>query len=431
VTTCTACTSPQVTTLSGQSSCRFCGLGQYAMTGLSACGNCPLGTYWDSATSGATVCKTCDAGKVAISTGLSSCSVCALGHYALSTSQCSQCPIGKFWNSSTQGTTACLTCAAGSVSGLGASTCSLCGPGRYADQSKSVCQNCVAGTYSALTANSACTKCAAGTYSSTVGAQSASACKGCLGGNYSTQDGSTACLFCGNDTPGSRPANFSQTGEDPKLEYLHMHVYIRMYPHDMTNDTTHVCFWRSVRDSVRTWAGANLEEHASVQARALLHVHAVHQNVRQQPKCIRIRVISRYMHALPGLRRRFLPVCSLHADQQHQLRELPRVRWRSQLHHHKLHGQHAFHVHTMPPALRRIRVRIFAVHEVPGQAVRCMQRGMQRRSLQDSQLQCQGRHAVRSLLDVQGWLLREQELLVKFQPQLFCVPAWILFRHGQ
>jgi len=217
-TGCTACTPPMVTTMSGQSSCRYCGFGQYAMTGMSACASCGLGTYWDSDTSGTTVCTDCPSGKVATSTGRSSCSVCGSGSYAYSASQCTACPIGKFWSSSLEGTASCSNCPAGKVSGEGASTCTACGPGKFADRSKPICQECVAGTYSTLAENSVCTPCPAGTYSSVVSARTASVCAGCFGGNYSSQEGSTSCSFCGNDTPGSRPANFTQIGEKGERE---------------------------------------------------------------------------------------------------------------------------------------------------------------------------------------------------------------------
>ena len=95
------------------------------------------------------------------------------------------CSTGSSGSCSTDGTTQCTACAAGSYSGtLGLTTCTTC----------------PAGTFYATTGASACTACSAGTYSGTTGASQSSTCTACSIGSYTGKTGVSACTPCPANT---------------------------------------------------------------------------------------------------------------------------------------------------------------------------------------------------------------------------------------
>jgi alpha-tubulin suppressor-like RCC1 family protein len=111
---------------------------------------------------------------------------------------CSACSAGTF---STEGSTACLSCPAGSYSSAAQSTtCTNCIAGKFSSvvgaQDPSVCTNCLRGSYASTQGSSACTNCTIGTYSDLLGSNSNSTCVKCPAGTYSPRSGSSTCLTC-------------------------------------------------------------------------------------------------------------------------------------------------------------------------------------------------------------------------------------------
>ena len=173
-------------------------------SGSTGCSNCPAGKY--SQTS-ASACTTCPIGKYAATPGTGSCTSCSAGKASASGAiVCTNCVAGKYSPTgasactacpigkyaATPGTSSCTTCAAGKASVTGAIVCTNCVAGKYSPTGAGACVNCVAGKYS--TAGAAfCTKCPAGYYN-WFGA--ANLCYECFVGKYTTTTGNTDCTDC-------------------------------------------------------------------------------------------------------------------------------------------------------------------------------------------------------------------------------------------
>lgn len=202
-------------TAQGASYCTTCGLGRRMISSTAvnvSCVNCTAGTYWDSLDYSATVCKTCDIGKVARMTGQSSCTTCGQGSYASSASSCSSCFPGTYLDDGSVASTLCNTCAPGKVALVsGQSSCATCGPGMYASSASS-CSSCSPGTYwdNATLETTSCSTCAVGKvalnssqstcFSCGLGRfmLSASSCSTCSYGTYwdNANISATSCQVC-------------------------------------------------------------------------------------------------------------------------------------------------------------------------------------------------------------------------------------------
>ncbi len=144
---------------------------------------CPAGTYLSGNS-----CLTCPAGTYS-GVASTSCTNCPAGTYSgAGAGSCTNCPAGTY---SGARASSCTNCEAGTYSGVRAASCTNCAAGTYSGVKAASCTNCPAGTYSGAKAAS-CTNCPAGTYS---GAKAAS-CTNCAAGTYQPNPRSSSCLNC-------------------------------------------------------------------------------------------------------------------------------------------------------------------------------------------------------------------------------------------
>lgn len=206
---CLDCPTGQVAASTGQSTCTVCGEGRFAVAGASVCRNCADGNYWPSATQGTTACLRCAAGKYVLPalpplykppTG---CTDCKYNEVSMAgSSSCSTCEPGQFIDKTKTDEWKCASCLPGTYALNGSVTCSSCPAGSYALARASACTGCTAGKYSSGGAGAgACIDCPAGTYSAKSRATSAADCLPCVAQNFSGADGSTTCGKCGADYP--------------------------------------------------------------------------------------------------------------------------------------------------------------------------------------------------------------------------------------
>jgi len=111
---------------------------------------------------------------------------------------CNACPSGTF---STQGSSACSNCTAGTyATNSSSSACTTCLPGKFSTaigaSNATVCADCARGTYSQVQGSTRCTNCTLGTYSDLLGSPSNSTCAMCPPGTYTTTAGASTCLTC-------------------------------------------------------------------------------------------------------------------------------------------------------------------------------------------------------------------------------------------
>jgi len=148
--------------------CVACEPGTYkgVVSNVVACEACAANTY-SSSTSACAACPESTEAPPA-STDVSSClPSCEPGYTGPAGSQCAQCGVGKYKNSS--GNSPCMPCPPGHGSWNGASICTMCVPGKYALDAGNDCDACPKGKYSTAFAGvgaESCQKCANGSYSS-------------------------------------------------------------------------------------------------------------------------------------------------------------------------------------------------------------------------------------------------------------------------
>jgi len=198
---CLLCDSEQglVAPKARSSSCLKCGAGTFASEQSHLCEKCQPPTYSQTATNectqcppnqyskdiGATICQTCDAGKV-VQQGQIQCVECPSGKVANSGDLlCTTCASGKFST-----VTTCSECDSGTYSSEGQGECTNCEAGKYSTADKTICQSCPAGRFSKEKAP-LCTICDSGTFCP-VGA---SAWTICPQGTYSGPE-SSRCQSC-------------------------------------------------------------------------------------------------------------------------------------------------------------------------------------------------------------------------------------------
>ncbi len=105
------------------------------------------------------------------------CAICQVGRYSFDGVVCIDCAPG--YHASSQGSTQCAPCPAGSVSNsiVGYQSCTLCGPGFYQPFSGTMrCGACAPGLYSSVTGSVECITCGPGTFSNHSASTSCSAC---------------------------------------------------------------------------------------------------------------------------------------------------------------------------------------------------------------------------------------------------------------
>jgi hypothetical protein len=210
--TCQACASGSVSAEEGSSTCDVCAAGTYANADRTACLACTAGSI---SAAGATSCAVCDSGTFANvdtcepcaagtanpTAGQTACAACADGAVAptAGATHCTVCDAGTFASADN---TACMSCAAGSVSGNGQDACTVCSAGTYATSDASTCEACPEGAVSSTAGSTECTACAAGTAASA----DATTCDPCAAGSVSSA-GAAACVACDAGTE----ANVGQT----------------------------------------------------------------------------------------------------------------------------------------------------------------------------------------------------------------------------
>mmetsp|Transcript_14065 Transcript_14065/g.25735 ORF Transcript_14065/g.25735 Transcript_14065/m.25735 type:complete len:1736 (+) Transcript_14065:159-5366(+) len=208
--------------------CGPCPGGYESGVAATSCTKCGLGKY----STGAEVCKPCEAGKYANDPGQPLCKLCRTKgggsvhwYSAAGASDCTHCPAGQVVNENSDGCesctdgkyvdkdfTECLPCSPGKSSGSSVgmpdhSSCSNCPAGRFSGAG-GLCEACPAGTYSgagqAEIPNFKCIQCSAGEYSlGTTGEEGNSdyspstTCLHCPAGKKSADlTGSSECLYC-------------------------------------------------------------------------------------------------------------------------------------------------------------------------------------------------------------------------------------------
>ncbi|GMH72522.1 hypothetical protein TL16_g05940 [Triparma laevis f. inornata] len=178
--------------------CNGCAPGKFAEEN-GECVKCGAGRF--SASSGASTCDSCAAGKSS-SPGSSACTPCTQGKYSQSGSLCVNCPAGKYGNE--EGLTSedsCTSCELGKASDiLGVTECTSCSQGEYASETgQQQCTSCSAGKASdstVATSPNTCIKCSPGKYSADIGSIS---CNDCDSGKYNKHTNSSSlsdCLRC-------------------------------------------------------------------------------------------------------------------------------------------------------------------------------------------------------------------------------------------
>ncbi|MAU13971.1 MAG: hypothetical protein CMH46_00340 [Muricauda sp.] len=194
---------------SSDANCKYCGDGKYvATTPATGCTTCTAGKF-ASGQLARVECTACEAGKTS-SLGASSCTECDEGYFSSDATGnlCQPCPQGKYQENAQS--SSCIQCELGrkEVVGTGATSendaCPVCGAGKYQDQNGiTTCKNCPGGRYLSddqvaelHDEEDDCTRCAAGKKSSASGATSSSTCTACAAGSISAA-GATACSDCG------------------------------------------------------------------------------------------------------------------------------------------------------------------------------------------------------------------------------------------
>jgi hypothetical protein len=194
-------------------SCEECASGTYstydASSGAHVCTPCPLNKYSSSA--GQLQCESCEDGTYANSTGSTFCISC-YEHYSseycsfvpqrrqLTTCSagygysgtCTICSAGTYSNT-VSGSSSCVNCPSGYISGQGASVCSMCPVGTQPDTCNeygcTFCAACPSGSYNSIS-GSYCDSCPPGQYAPSIGMAS---CIDCSPGTYTSSWGMTSC----------------------------------------------------------------------------------------------------------------------------------------------------------------------------------------------------------------------------------------------
>ena len=139
-------------------------------------------------------CTQCAHGKYAGQKTKSECRPChpRLGTLTLGSTQCVECPVGKFLDKTQSGR--CASCAAGKYRDEAMREQDKAKQGAYEES----CQDCPVGTYgedAGAVSEQNCTRCAAGTYSNAFGNATSATCRACAMGTYA-EAGSSVCTDC-------------------------------------------------------------------------------------------------------------------------------------------------------------------------------------------------------------------------------------------
>ncbi|XP_071129049.1 uncharacterized protein [Mytilus edulis] len=199
--------------------CVKCGPGTYWVAATKMCMDCPIGQYTDL--DGQTVCKTCTTGLTTQTTGTNDASKCynscpAGQYFNMTNSQCSDCPVGYYQQST--GQFYCDWCGLGQTTrdpaSLSSASCyDECPSGKELSQNGN-CVDCAVGTYRTSGVHSSCISCQLGfttlsTGSTVQGECNIKACEAgykrvgtdtcekCPIGEYQPQKWQTSCLSCG------------------------------------------------------------------------------------------------------------------------------------------------------------------------------------------------------------------------------------------
>ena len=172
-TVCLTCTGRNVSTSASGAACAECPAGWVPVDGNSACEECGPGT----AELGTTACVSCGAGSYSNTTAATTCLTCTAGRYAVGPAA-----------------TECAACGAGKFSGPAASTCGVCGPGTYSTATAANCTYCPPGSVAPGNATAdACTLCDRGHIAPSAGG---TACTACGPGTAANETGASACVTC-------------------------------------------------------------------------------------------------------------------------------------------------------------------------------------------------------------------------------------------
>jgi hypothetical protein len=134
---CKTCAGGKYTDSTGQSSCKSCGAGRYVATDATVCIGCNAGKFaatTENTNSGQ--CKDCEGAQYTDSDGQSSCKSCGAGKYAVSTG-CIGCDAGKFAVAAVGSEGECTNCEAGQhSSSIGSDSCTSCPAAKYPNSNK-------------------------------------------------------------------------------------------------------------------------------------------------------------------------------------------------------------------------------------------------------------------------------------------------------
>eukprot|EP00942_MAST-04A_sp_MAST-4A-sp1_P003604 g3604.t1 len=194
-----------VTTGTGSTLCRECGLGKFL--NKTVCSLCPVGKFQDRL--GQIACRKCKTGH-SIPTR-TTCTMCHAGGY-LKGNECVACEKGKY---SLAGNSKCVGCLLGQYAKLDiknpniypvatSSGCYLCRSGLYGikqgeTKASNACHSCPKGKFGTATGADSiklCNDCPLGTASNVVGANNSKFCLPCDKGKVANMSGSKLCHVC-------------------------------------------------------------------------------------------------------------------------------------------------------------------------------------------------------------------------------------------
>jgi len=195
--------------------CRPCDAGTFAASsGAMTCSPCPVGHFAND--TGSASCEPCGPRTYQDGIGASTCRQCSTVQFQPSegSSSCLTCPDGLFLASSalTASLSDCTSCPAGSIP-IGLATafpviinnnattipvfpteCAACPTGRFAGAAGATnCLECAVGQYGAGAGLSSCASCDPRTFQDTTGR---SVCHACATGMYQPSGGSSSCASC-------------------------------------------------------------------------------------------------------------------------------------------------------------------------------------------------------------------------------------------
>jgi len=154
---------------------------------------CPAGSYKTSDN----ICRCCPNGSYSTTEESSSCSSCRAGSYSSScATDCILCSSGTYQPNA--GKSSCIICPRGSICpGIGRISHSLCQEGTYAESTgQTECQDCPQGTYNPSEGKTSCLECPRNTFNPNMGSTTIRDCRKCPFRFYSTDPRTGGCKPC-------------------------------------------------------------------------------------------------------------------------------------------------------------------------------------------------------------------------------------------